>query len=762
MATDNVVRVLFECYTDSLRRSVEQVTDSLRGLGNQGRDTSRKLELRNAQRETRNFSGEVRTATDNTRRMGREGEQAGDQIRKGMKRAESGVDRFRKSLNKVMKVLAVSYIASKVKSFFGSFVDYVQEGSEMATSFALNQQKLTQVMRNTMDATDAEIQSIVKLTEAQENLGVVSKTAQIAGAQELGTYLEKSESLKRLIPIMNDMVAQQYGANASQESAVGIATMLGKVMEGQVGALLRYGYSFDELQEGVLKYGTEAERVAVLFEVIGGSVGGMNEALAETDAGKIGALATALDNTKIKVGEMTNAFKAQIAGQILPHMGSLSDTVIRVFDNIFTSLSSAFEGADVESIIRNIEMAMASLGQMFVQTLQNLPSIIETVASNISWLSENLRSLIEIVKIGIGVWLGFQTAMMVVSIAANPVLFIIGLITAAIVKLYTEFEWFRRIVTIAIETVKLAVLGLARLWLTQFRLMANAVAFLTSLIPGIGDAMQDVANRINGLMDGIDNKIVNTGKNIAKLLAGVNEASGAVSSLKDDTGGVENWNNDYSFEMPTISQATLDAINNAGKGSSSKASSGSATAKDNRTAFEKAKEKVEDEYRTREDLINSQITLAETTGNERAKKSFQQTLTEMYNEKLGSLIGLDKLTASTDERNILETAKNRILTEIAKVTNDIKEGVNELLGSFNAPSEITALTEYAYNTNNSTNNNSILSRVISTPTMNMYLTVKDLGNNSAADARSKLGSFANAMLGKDDIVFNGMRDVVRN
>jgi hypothetical protein len=48
----------------------------------------------------------------------------------------------------------------------------------------------------------------------------------------LSTYLEKTESLKALIPVMNDMLAQQYGINASQQSAASIATMLGKVMDG--------------------------------------------------------------------------------------------------------------------------------------------------------------------------------------------------------------------------------------------------------------------------------------------------------------------------------------------------------------------------------------------------------------------------------------------------------------------------------------------------------------------------------------------------
>ncbi len=61
--------------------------------------------------------------------------------------------------------------------------------------------------------------------------------------------------------------------------------MLGKVMDGQTGALSRYGYSFDAIQEQILKYGTEAQRAAVLSDVVSSAVGGMNAELAKTDDG---------------------------------------------------------------------------------------------------------------------------------------------------------------------------------------------------------------------------------------------------------------------------------------------------------------------------------------------------------------------------------------------------------------------------------------------------------------------------------------------
>lgn len=62
------------------------------------------------------------------------------------------------------------------------------------------------------------------------------------------------------------MIAQQYGLESSAEGATQIATMLGKVMNGQTEALSRYGYKFDEVQKEILQFGTESERAAVLAQ----------------------------------------------------------------------------------------------------------------------------------------------------------------------------------------------------------------------------------------------------------------------------------------------------------------------------------------------------------------------------------------------------------------------------------------------------------------------------------------------------------------
>ena len=210
-------------------------------------------------------------------------------------------------------------VANQALEFVKKAADKMREYTDASKADAEAQAKLAQVMRNTMGASNAEIDSIKELASVQQKLGVIGDEVQLAGAQELGTYLSKADSLKKLMPVMNDMLAQQYGLNATQEQSVQIASMMGKVMDGQVGALSRYGYKFEEAQEKLLKYGTEEQRVATLAEVISQSVGGMNEALAATPEGKIQQTANSMGDIKERIG----AIWVQLQTKLMPVMESL-------------------------------------------------------------------------------------------------------------------------------------------------------------------------------------------------------------------------------------------------------------------------------------------------------------------------------------------------------------------------------------------------------------------------------------------------------
>lgn len=234
-------------------------------------------------------------------------------ISQGVQTATSHVTNF---TNTITKIRDIGFAFDTINRAISSLTSKLSGFEQMSYAEAEAKSKLEQVMHNTMGARHAEIQSILDLTSAQQKLGVIGDEVQLAGAQELGTYLTKADTLKKLLPVMNDMVAQQYGMNASQESAVNIATMMGKVMDGQVGALSRYGYKFDESQEKILKFGTEEERAATLAEVVSSAVGGVNAALAKTPEGAMVHVNNDFSDLQERIGKLVTDLKASLVPMI--------------------------------------------------------------------------------------------------------------------------------------------------------------------------------------------------------------------------------------------------------------------------------------------------------------------------------------------------------------------------------------------------------------------------------------------------------------
>ena len=220
-----------------------------------------------------------------------------------------------KNLNSQMVSLASTInVLESVSNMIGDMRKALTSLSDAYSQQEVAEARLAQAMRNTMGASDEEIQSIKDLAAEQQKIGIVGDEVQLAAAQELATYLELSDSLKTIIPVMNDMIAQQLGLGASAESATQIASMLGKVMNGQTEALSRYGYKFDDAQKQILQFGTESERAAVLAQVVSEAVGGMNAELANTNSGQIQQLANSLGDAKEKAGNFLSSISPMITG----------------------------------------------------------------------------------------------------------------------------------------------------------------------------------------------------------------------------------------------------------------------------------------------------------------------------------------------------------------------------------------------------------------------------------------------------------------
>ena len=280
--------------------------------------------------------------------------------------------------------------------------------------------QLTTVMRQRMGATDEEIASIKQLASEQQKLGVIGDEVQLAGAQQVATFLKEKSSIDTLLPAMNNLLAQQHGVNSTTNDAVSVANLMGKAMQGQVSALTRVGITFSEAEAQVLKYGTESERAAVLAQVITNNVGDMNAQLAATDSGKQAQLANKIGDIKEQLGALANG--------AMPFVMIASSTI--------TALSSITTlTAGIKTLTTTV---YASVKAFAVSTAAVIKNKVATAAAAVAQKT---------VAIATKAWTAVQKVLNLV-LSANPigiVITAIGGLVAALVAAYNNSEDFRNI-----------------------------------------------------------------------------------------------------------------------------------------------------------------------------------------------------------------------------------------------------------------------------------------------------------------------------
>jgi hypothetical protein len=218
-------------------------------------------------------------------------------------------------------------------------INTVQKFVDMYNVQLLAETKLTTVLKQRTGATTAQINEILKLTSAQQQLGVIGDEVQIAGLQQLGTFVKQTDTIKTLAPALNNLLAQQNGLASSTGDATNIANLFGKVMEGNVGALTRVGISFSDAEKEILKYGTESERAATLAQVITNNVGNMNEALAQTDAGKIQQAKNIIGDFQEEIGAALLPILAKFY-TLMVDLSVIAKRVAGVFQDLFNPVEN--------------------------------------------------------------------------------------------------------------------------------------------------------------------------------------------------------------------------------------------------------------------------------------------------------------------------------------------------------------------------------------------------------------------------------------
>lgn len=333
------------------------------------------------------------------------------------------------------------------------------------------EQKLSVIMRQRMRATDDQINSVKQLASEQQKIGVIGDEVQLAGGQQLGTFLSKTESLKTLLPAMNNLLAQQRGLNATDQDAVAIGNMMGKVMQGQTEALRRVGVTFTEAEEKALKYGNEQQRAAMLAKVITNNVGEMNAALAQTDLGKL------------KQDE-------NIDGDLMEQFGKF-----------FTK----------------VQVAMLPLNDLMQQVggklLIGLESALPAIQSAMTWILDIINNakpyLMEMVQPAVALWEQLKGA----ASGLNDYIQIAG-------ELFKEHIWP---VVSRVWTAVTHIVGSIITWVSKSQLIKDIFNGICKFVGSIADFIGDIIKGLEWVWDNVIMPILDAVEKVYQLIKGGGE-----------------------------------------------------------------------------------------------------------------------------------------------------------------------------------------------------------------------------------------------
>ena len=466
------------------------------------------------------FSAPLKRATKNTKSIDRT-----------IKRASRSVRKFGNSTKLAMKKAAKA-TAVGVGAIGASMGVFAKQSIDAAKTQIEQETKLQAVLMNTKGMRKDQIEGIKRYAGELQSLGVIGDEVALAGVQQLGSYQLQADTLKKLMPGMNDLLVQQKGLNAATGDAVNIGNMIGKVMTGQVGALSRAGINFSKAQEKVLKFGTEQEKAAILAEVLKQNVGGVNKAMAETDQGKIQQAKNAFGDMQEEVGK-----------KLLPHLASFSTIIYKNIPRIqdfILKLMDKTAGA-IKRVRPYVSQLKEDLGKIFDKVKPALKVFVKLTADTfkrvgktVNFLIKNFDRLSPIIYTVVGAMAAYKTVMAISK----------GITVAMAVASKVKAAWD------VFGAAKLNILTLAQ-WAYNAALTANpiglviaGVAALTAVVWTAYKNWDLIKKKVSEFWKALDNNPVGRViKDLVKFLNPLERINKAIETTKRVIGGVKNvWN----------------------------------------------------------------------------------------------------------------------------------------------------------------------------------------------------------------------------
>ncbi len=319
--------------------------------------------------------------------------QAIDEVRKSSEAAAGSVSGLSSGL---LTFNAAIGVFNSVKGAVDSVTASISEMSA-AYNFQMTQEnKLATVMRARMGATEEQIQSVKDYASALQNSGVIGDEVQLAGAQELATYISDVNTLKALMPVLNDIAVQASpDMNVSGQQMSSLATMLGKVMGGDLGGMSRRGWVFTDEEKAQFQEMSEMQRAQFLAAYAQDAIGNQNQNAAQTAAGQVIQLSNTFGDLKEQIGQALVPYQQLFQISTMKWKITFLETIAKGLNaiNQHPFLRALLTGVIVAGLVAIGAVIVASIIPHLTAVIGQL-AIIQAFSGPIGWIALGIGAIV--------------------------------------------------------------------------------------------------------------------------------------------------------------------------------------------------------------------------------------------------------------------------------------------------------------------------------------------------------------------------------
>lgn len=431
-----------------------------------------------------------------------------------------GMRNIKKSISGMVKT-GVKGIAVATGVNLAATGIFIKQSVDAYKEAQLQVTKMESVLKNTKGINKEQINDLKAYTSVLQAKGVVEDDVLKAGITSAGVFGLQADTIKKLLPGMADLAVKEKGINVTSEDMANYGKLLGKAMSGQTGALKKAGIVLDKHQEQIMKTGTETQKAALLTDLLKKKVGGVNEAMAQTDQGRIQQLKNDFGDFQEEIGAVVLPVMAEFSSWFMSRLPSIREQFQQLIDK-----GKAFV-TENQPQFEQIKETIFGLGKVTIET--------------VGFIITNFDKIAPIVATVVGAFATYKTAMAIqktytmamttAEVVKNAVL-ASGATTVNAITI-AQWAWNAAMSANPIAIVIIAVAALIAIGIALYKnwdtVKAGATALWNSLMNFLKPAIDVVKNAFDSLMGGI------------------NAVIGGFNKVKDSIGGaiqkLMNWNN---------------------------------------------------------------------------------------------------------------------------------------------------------------------------------------------------------------------------